>query len=271
MAGFRADEAFEFQAFFGHRGFHEIGGFFLAVDFAGVGEGGDVEEVAGDAGGFVVAPEELLPRGARLAAWGESLGEDGRLGETGAGRGGAPEAGEVGGEVPRAAAAHRETGDGDAHRVDGILCADGGEGFHHIHYPGEFRGVAEATVGNERDDAFRRELGRSGFALGEEGELGAFLAAAEEPDHRGRGLREVEFGGDDEAVGLDGAVEFGAVAADDEAAGFEPRGFFRAELRGAFAAFGEEVFGEGDFLRGIKRVVVEGPRHGFVENLDVGQ
>lgn len=42
-------------------------------------------------------------------------------------------------------------------------------------------------------------------------------------------------------------------------------------MRGAFAAFGEEVFREGDFFGGIECVVGEGPRDGFVENFDVGE
>ena len=188
VGGLRADEAFELQTGGGHRGVHEIGGFFLAVEFTGVSEGRDVEEILGKAGGLVVAPEELLPSGARLPTGGMGFGEEGRLGETGTGGGSAPEAGEVGGEVPRAAAAHGKTGDRDAEWVDGILGADGGEGFHHVDFAGELGRVAEATVGNERDDAFGGELGRAGFALGEEGELGAFFAAAEEPDHHGRGF-----------------------------------------------------------------------------------
>ena len=70
---------------------------------------------------------------------------------------------------------------------------------------------------------------------------------------------------------MDGAVEFRAVAADDEPTGLEPGSLFRAELGGAFAAFGEEVFREGDFFGGIECVVGEGPRDGFVENFDVGE
>ena len=40
-------------------------------------------------------------------------------------------------------------------------------------------------------------------------------------------------------------------------------------MRGAFATFGEQVFREGDLFGGIKRVVGEGPRDGFVKNFDV--
>ena len=271
VGGVGADETFQFQALFGEGGGHEIGGFFLAVFIAGVGEGGKVEEISGNAGGLVVAPEELLPRGTRFFAGGEGLREDGGFRETRTGRSGAPEAGVVRREVPRAAATHRETGDGDAERVDGVVGADGGEGFHHVDFAGELGGVTETAVGYEGDDALGGELGRAGFALGEEGELGAFLAAAQQPNHQRRRDRRVDVEVDDEAVGLDGAVEFRAVAADDEATGLEPGSIFRAELGGAFAALGEEVFREGDFLWGIERVVGEGPRDGFVENFDVGE
>ena len=88
---------------------------------------------------------------------------------------------------------------------------------------------------------------------------------------RGSFLGEIDFDGNGKAIGLHGAIELGPVAADDQAARLEPRSFFRAELGHSLVALGEEVLGEGDFLRGEKRVVFEGPGDGLVEDFHIGQ
>ena len=152
-----------------------------------------------------------------------------------------------------------------------MFAAHGGHGFEDVDFAGELRGVAEASVGDEDESAGGDDLGWLRFAFGEEGEFGAFLAAAEEPDLEAAGSSALPVGRDDEAVGLEGVVEFRAVAAQDEAGGIEPRDAAGAEVRGAFAAEGEKVARSGDFFGGEKLVVAERPVDGFVENLDVGE
>src|SRR5258708_5766752 len=244
-----SDETLELQASLRHRRFHEIGCFLLRIDFAAVCDGGTVEQIARDARALVPAPERLLPRSARLAAGSECVGEDRRLGEPSAWRGRTPQTGEVRGEVPDTAAAHRKTGDGDAQGIDIVACAGGGERLEDVDFAGELRGVAEATIGNDAEGVFRDDLRRAGLALGEGGELGAFLAATEEPDHEGRGLRRIEAVGDEKPVGLHGAIELRSIAADDQTRRVEPGCLLLAQQADSRATFAQKMSGKLDFLR----------------------
>ena len=284
VRGLRADEVLELHALGGGGRGHDVGGLFLRIEFAAVGDGRDVEEISGRGGGVVPVPEFLLPPGALGFVGGEGFGVEGGLGETSAGRGGGPEAGEVGGEVPSARAAHGKTADNDATGVDFIEFSDELDGLHDVDFAGEFGGVAEAAVGMEYDGIGGNDFAGGFFALGHEGELRALFVATGEDDVEtaggdrngrggggGRSGGAFPSGGDDEGVGLDGVVEFGAVTADDGAGRFEPRGFAGAESGGAFAADGEEVARGVELFEVEELVVAERPVDGFVKDFDVGE
>ena len=90
VRGLRADDAFEFQAFAGHRGFHNVGGLFLGIDFPAIGDEGKIAKIGGVACGVIPAPEFLLPRGALGFSGGERFVVNGRFGKSRAGRGSTP-------------------------------------------------------------------------------------------------------------------------------------------------------------------------------------
>ena len=65
-------------------------------------------------------------------------------------------------------------------------------------------------------------------------------------------------------------VDFGDVAADDEAGGGGPGRLAGGELVCAGLAFGEEFFGRGDFGGLVEFVAFEGETDGLVIDHDVG-
>src|SRR5207247_4006697 len=95
---------------------------------------------------------------------------------------------------------------------------DGAEGVEDVHLAGELEGVAVAPVGVEDDRVRRREEPCLTAALVEEVDLAQLLAPPVEPDVEAEPAAAVgvEGLGDHQAVGLDRAVEAGAVAPDDE-------------------------------------------------------
>ena len=161
----------------------------------------------------------------------------------------------------------------DAVLVDGVVALDGVERFEEIHFAGEFAGVAVAAVEVQHDGVARRELAGGFLARGEEVDLGEGFVAAVEPGVEapavGRGGR--VGGRHDEAVGLDALIDFGDVAADDEAGGGGPGRLSGGELGGALFALLEQDFGGGD-LGGLEEfVVLEGEADGLGVDQDVGQ
>ncbi len=75
VTGLGADQALHLQAFGGHGFFHHVAGLFLAVDLAGVGDGGEHGEVGGVVGAVVHVPEGFLPRFHRVHFFGLDVEE----------------------------------------------------------------------------------------------------------------------------------------------------------------------------------------------------
>jgi hypothetical protein len=180
----------------------------------------------------------------------ENFEEVGCFGKAGAGSSGGEEVGVVNGELPGRSAAHGEAACDDAVFVDVVVGFDVVEGFEEIDLAGEFVGVAVAAVEVENEGVGGGEFAGAAFALGEEVEFGKLFVAAVEPGveaMRSRG-GVCEGGGNDQAVGLDGAVDFGDVAADDEAGLFGPGSFAGFEGSGAVAGAFEKLVGGFDFV-----------------------
>src|SRR5205814_9643178 len=99
------------------------------------------------------------------------------------------------------------------------------EGFENVNFAGELVGVAVAAVRMEDDRVFGRILTDVSRAVANEIQFAQSFAAAVEPQVAAEATRTfvgVAFG-DDEAVRLNGAVNFGNVGANDEARGGRPR------------------------------------------------
>ncbi len=199
--------------------------------------------------------------------------EDVRIHETCAWRNRSPLAGIVSADMPRRRAAHRKAADADAIFIDGVMFADVFKSLEGVDFANEFVRVAKATVGMEHERVRRGEFAAIVFAVGDEAEFAEFNVATVIPEVEamlvvGGGI---EGGRDDEAVRLDGAIDFRFVAANDEAGGAVPRGPAVAERAGAGMTFVEEFFGRGKVVGGVKDVVIQGVPDGVQVDLDVGE
>ena len=63
MLGLGPDDPFQFQAFFGHVLFHDVGGLLLGIQFAGIGDGWAVEKIDRVIGAVVPVPKLLFVPG----------------------------------------------------------------------------------------------------------------------------------------------------------------------------------------------------------------
>jgi len=109
------------------------------------------------------------------------------------------------------------------------------------------------------------------WPFGEEGQLGAFFTAAQQPDQQPVGGVVTPVRRDHQTVGLDGIVEFRAIAAQNEPGGLQPWRLAATQMGITFAALAEQVVGDRDFPLGKELVVAEGPVDGLVEDFDVRQ
>ena len=182
----------EFDAFAGECGGHDVGGLFLFIDFAAVGDGGKVEEIYGDVGAVIPVPEFLFPRRRGNGFVLEDAEEFFGFGKPGAGGGGGEFAGIVDRELPAGSAAHRETADNDAIFIDAVTFLHVGERFEEIDLAGEFVGVTIAAVKVQDEGVGGNEFAGGTEAVVEEFEFGEFLVAAVEPGVEAAGT----FGGE---------------------------------------------------------------------------
>ena len=111
------------------------------------------------------------------------------------------------------------------------------------------------------------------FAVGDETEFAEFDVAAVIPEIEamlmiGGGT---EGGWNDEAIRLNGAVNFGFVTANDEAGGGVPGSLAVTERASAGVAFVEKFASGGEIVGGVEDIVVEGVTDGVVIDLDVGK
>jgi hypothetical protein len=175
--------------------------------------------------------------------------------------------------MPRRRATHRKATDADAVFIDVIMFADVFKSFEGIDFADEFVRVAKATVGVEHECVRRGEFATIVFAVSDEAEFAEFDVAAVIPEVEavlvvgGR----IEGWRNDEAVGLDRAIDFGFVPANDEASSGVPRGLAVAESTSAGVAFVQEFSGRGKVVGGVENVVVEGVADRVEIDLDVGK
>lgn len=231
-----------------------------AFVFAAVAGDGEVEGVEGPV-------EDLFVDAEGAGQVGREAGELGAGGPgAGADCGGGEGAGVLEGDVPGAAASHREAAEEDAVGIDFIAGLDGGDGFKDIDFAGPVVGDAvPAAVDVELDLAIVGGVGGGG------GDFPGAVAAVE-PDVEAGGFGGVVGGGEAKGVGLDGAVEGGEVAV--EAAGFMggPGGLPGEELAAAFDALGEDVE-EAGHVGGEEELfgMLFERGAGFVEDGDLGE
>jgi hypothetical protein len=175
--------------------------------------------------------------------------------------------------MPCGRSAHGETADADSIFIDGIMFADVFEGFEGIDFTDEFVGVAEAAVRVEHEGVGRSEFAAIVFTVGNEAEFAEFDVTTVIPEIQAMLMigRRTESWGDDEAVRLNGAVDFGFVAANDEAGGRVPGRLTVAERASAGVTFVEEFMGGGEIVGGVENIVVKGVADRVVIDLDVGE
>jgi len=209
----------------------------------------------------------------RLSGQAGNFLKDVGVDETCAGRSSGPKASVMACEMPGGCAAHGETAHADAVFIDGIMFADVFERFESVDFADEFVGVAEATVRVEDEGIGRSEFAAIVFAVGDEAEFAEFGVAAVVPEIEAMLVvsGRTESGRNNEAVGLDGAVDFGFVAANDEAGCRVPRCLAVVERPSAGPPFVEKLSGGGKVVGGVENIVVEGVADGVVINLDVGE
>ena len=272
MAGVRADDVVESQALGGEVTGHDVRGLPLFVEFAAVGDGDGVEQVAGIFCGVIKSPERLFVRRRQRVFPGQAEVLE-RLGKSGSRRDGDPVGGEVGAQVPATAAAHREAAQAHAIVVDGVVRFRVGKCLEDVDFAGELEGIAEAAVRVEDDCVGRGELPGTCAALLHELEFAQFVVAAVQPDVEAPFAPRVggKRLGDDQSVRLHRVVESGDVATHDEAGGARPRHFAVGQLRGAFVASDEQILGGFEFAWLEKDPVLQRPVNGLVIDLHVGE
>ena len=125
----------------------------------------------------------------------------------------------------------------------------------------------------EHDRAGRCELAPAFHPVGDEAEFRRFLRAPAQPEiETARGcFAGLPVVGNDEAVGLHGAVDFGNVAAHDEAGRGVPRGLAVAQFLRALAAERELLPRGVEVFRLEELVVAQRPIHGLVKDHHVRQ
>jgi len=174
-------------------------------------------------------------------------------------------------KMPCGCAAHGETADTNAIFVDGIMFANVFEGFEGVDLADKFVGVAETTVWMQDESVRRGKFAAIVFAVSDETEFAEFGIATVIPEVEAMLMvgRRIERGRDDKTVGLDGAIDFRFVAANDKAGGGVPRRLAVVERASAGVAFVEEFSGSRKIVCGVENVVVEGVADGVEVDLDV--
>ena len=155
-------------------------------------------------------------------------------------------------------------------RAGAVLDLGVGDGLEHVGFAGELEAVAQASVGVEDVGAGRSEFTAAFHAFCEESQFGELVIAAVQPDIQTRRSGGC-FVGNDDAVGLDGAVDAGAESAHDESLGPRPgsiAGFQRLE---AGASFLQQLSGGGGLLEVVKFAPLQGSENRDGKDFDVGE
>ena len=217
MSRVRSENMNQGHPFFGQGTCHDVGCLLLPIDGPAVGNDRAVEKVGGIVGAVVEVPELLLVPGRLDLFVLEHLQEVGRLGETGAGRSGGPEAGMVHRKLPAGRPTHREA----AHRypilINPAMLADVLQGFEQVHLAGELVGIAVTAVGMQHEGIRRGEFAWRALAAVDEIQLCQCFAPAVQPDVQPVAIRRPGpvARRHHQAVGLHRAVDPGNVAAND--------------------------------------------------------
>jgi len=203
-----SDDVREFNPHFLGRLDHLVGGLFLAIEFAAVGDRGAVEEIDRDIGAVVKMPKFLLiPRdGAQV----RDVKKVGGFAESRARRGGGPEAGVMRRVQPARRPAHRKSAHEDPVLVDGVMRLHAVHRLKRIDFTGETVGVAIAAIRMQHDRVRRGELTGAFHVLGQEVDLIERLAAAVIPDVESMllFLRRQRPTPDHQPVWLHGSIDF---------------------------------------------------------------
>lgn len=145
------------------------------------------------------------------------------------------------------------------------------ERLEQIDFAGELVGAAIPPVEVHHNGALGLELSGAFVALIQKSEFAEGFAPAVTPEINPVGSSGQCAGRDLQSEGLDGAVDFGAVGAGDQAGLGQPGGLALAQRLGAFKPALEQVAGGGGFLGLEEFVVPQGPIDRFVVHLHVGQ
>ena len=160
VARLRPDDVRNGESAFLAGGLHHVGSLLLAIDFAAVGDRGEMPQVVRPVG--AVVPMEQRPlrlSGSEIFLLKPAKKRD-RFTESGTGRGGQPRARIVHRELPAARAAHGEPADRDPVVVDRQQRFYVRDRLQHVDFASELEGVAVAAVGMEHDRVSRDDRAR---------------------------------------------------------------------------------------------------------------
>src|SRR5436190_8733543 len=193
--------------------------------------------------------------------------------EAGARRRGGPRAGVVGCDMPNGGTTHAEAAREQAIVVDGILPADGSQGFKQIHLARELGGVAVAAVEVKNDRVAWGELTGLRHALAEEIHLAQLFGAPVKPGIDSPTPREARVvgGRNHQAVGLHRTVDLGDVTPDHESGCGCPWSFAALEIVGALLTLRQEYLRLGNVGRIEELVIGERVVDSVAKDLDIGK
>ena len=273
VTGFGADEVQQLHPFVLVPGLHHAGGLNLDVVGTAVGDGRQMTEIGGVAWAVVPGPELLLVPGGREGFLLEDLEKVGRFREPGSRRVAREQVGVVDGHLPTAGPAHREAPHGDPILVDLVPAFHRVHPLQHIDFPGHFERVAVPPVGVEHERVGGGELTLARLGAMDEVELAQLLAPAMQPDIEPVLARSVEGGGvgNDQSIGLDAAIDLRDITSRDGAGLLRPGSVTSQQRFRTLDPLPQQFLGDGEFFDVEELVVLEGTRHGFVEDDHIGE
>ncbi len=273
VLGIDTDDVLQRHAFGGKRLLHHVGGLLLRVVVAAIGDRGAVDEVDGPIVAIVEVPELFFPPGRFQLFLLINSQELRRLREARARRRRRPAPGMMHGEMPARGPAHRESAHGDAVAVDGVVLLDVVHSFKCVHLAGKVVRVGIAAIGVQHESVRRCEVAKRLLPAVDEGQLAQRLAAAVKPDVEPmlKGGAWPIRRGDDQAIGLDRAVDLRDIAADDKACCRGPGGDTLTKLLDAVLALVEQLACDGDLVFLKELAVFQCVMDGVAVDLDIGQ